>query len=133
MVSGSVGNTFSRNAINNALPLLEIPRLVDRLREKLSGIEIPTPQPDVKEPSQHHESLASPPPAGQATPMQDKKLTRRTGWTFTWKVRLSKVTIQEGAGGLVWSQHVAAFPPNLQEIIAQGGLERWVKKEIGKS
>jgi homoaconitate hydratase len=59
-------------------------------------------------------------------------LTRRTGWTFTWEVRFSKVTIQEGEGGPIWSQKVAALPPNLQEIIAHGGLEKWVKKEIGK-
>jgi homoaconitate hydratase len=92
-----------------------------------------TLQQNVTEPSENRESLDSPPPAPQVTPKHEKKLTRRTGWTFTWEVRFSKVTIREGEGGLIWSQNVAALPPNLQEIIAQGGLEKWVKKEIGKS
>lgn len=103
VVSGSVGNTFGRNAINNALPLLEIPRLVQRLRETFS------------------------------TSQQEKALTRRTGWTLTWDVRFSKITIQEGKGGPTWSHKVAALPPNLQEIIAAGGLEKWVKKQISVS
>jgi homoaconitate hydratase len=132
VVSGSVGNTFSRNAINNALPLLEIPRLVQRLRETFSSTKVQSSKQDVEEPSHNHESLDSPPPAAPVTPKQEKKLTRRTGWTFAWDVRFSKVTIQEGEGGPIWSQNVAALPPNLQEIIAQGGLEKWVKKEIGK-
>jgi homoaconitate hydratase len=132
VVSGSVGNTFSRNAINNALPLLEIPRLVQRLRETFSNTEVRISQQNAKEVFQNRESLGSPPPVAQVTPKQEKKLTRRTGWTFTWEVRFSKVTIQEGEGGPIWSQKVAALPPNLQEIIAHGGLEKWVKKEIGK-
>jgi homoaconitate hydratase len=48
-------------------------------------------------------------------------------------VRTSQVTVQEGPGGETWSQSVPAFPPNLQDIIAQGGLEKWVKKEISKA
>ncbi|PKX97151.1 homoaconitase LysF [Aspergillus novofumigatus IBT 16806] len=90
----------SRNAVNNALPLLEMPRLVERLREAFGN---------------------------------EKQPTRRTGWTFTWNVRTSQVTVQEGPGGETWSQSVPAFPPNLQDIIAQGGLEKWVKKEISKA
>jgi homoaconitate hydratase len=133
VVSGSIGNTFSRNAINNALPLLEFPRLVQRLRETFSCTKVQSSQQNVKEPSQNRESLDSLTPTAQVTPKQEKKLTRRTGWTLTWEVRFSKVTIQEGEGGPIWCQNVAAFPPNLQEIIARGGLEEWVKKEIGTS
>lgn len=33
VIAGSLGNIFSRNSINNALVSLEIPRLVERLRE----------------------------------------------------------------------------------------------------
>ena len=128
VVSGSVGNTFSRNAINNALPLLEIPRLEQRLREAFSNAKVQSLQQDIKEASENRGSLDSACPAAQA-----KKLTRRTGWTFTWDVRFSKVTIQEGEEGPTWTQNVAALPPKLQEIIAEGGLEKWVKKEIGKS
>ena len=131
VVSGSVGNTFGRNAINNALPLLEMPRLVERLRENFSSTEVQTSQEAVKEPSHNHESLDSPPPAAQATPEQERKLTRRTDWKFSWDIKFSKVTIQEGNGGPIWSQYVAALPLNLQEIIVCGGLEKWVKKQIG--
>ncbi|KAL2039067.1 hypothetical protein N7G274_008116 [Stereocaulon virgatum] len=131
VVAGSLGNTFSRNAINNALPLLQIPRLVQRLRQYFSSTQVHASQQNVKEPSLNRESLDSPPPAPQASPDQEKNLTRRTGWTLTWDVRRSKVVIQEGEAGTTWSEKVTALPPNIQEIIARGGLEEWVKKEIG--
>ncbi|KAJ1328988.1 homoaconitate hydratase [Microdochium nivale] len=101
VVSGSFGNIFSRNSINNALMGVEVPRLVERLRESFKGA----------------------PDAG-------KVLTRRTGWKFAWDVRRSKVTITEGEGGKTWSQKVGELPPNVQEIIARGGLEKWVKQQI---
>jgi homoaconitate hydratase len=106
---------------------------VQRLREAFLNTKVQSSQQDIKETSENRESLDSASPAAQATPKQEKKLTRRTGWTFTWDVRFSKVTIQEGEGGPIWNQNVAALPPKLQEIIADGGLEKWVKKEIGKS
>ncbi len=62
----------------------------------------------------------------------DKVLTRRTGWTLEWDVRRSLVTVQEGESGDKWSQKVGELPPNVQEIIARGGLENWVKGEIAK-
>jgi homoaconitate hydratase len=98
VVAGSFGNIFSRNSINNALMTLEVPRLVQRLRETFKD---------------------------------DKKLTRRTSWKLSWDVRRSKVTVTEGEGGETWSQKVGELPPNVQEIIAKGGLEKWVKSEIG--
>ena len=52
-----------------------------------------------------------------------------SGWHLTWDVARSVVTIRE-SDGHTWSQSVAAIPPNVQEIIARGGLEKWVKKEI---
>jgi homoaconitate hydratase len=45
-------------------------------------------------------------------------------------VRRSKVFITEGEGGETWSQKVGELPPNVQEIVARGGLEKWVKAEI---
>ncbi|KAL2268997.1 hypothetical protein VTJ83DRAFT_3843 [Remersonia thermophila] len=60
----------------------------------------------------------------------DKVATRRTGWTLTWDVRRSKVVVTEGEGGPTWSQKVGELPPNVQEIIAKGGLEKWVKSQI---
>ena len=62
----------------------------------------------------------------------DKVLTRRTGWTLEWDVRRSLVTVQEGESGERWSQKVGELPPNVQEIIARGGLENWVKGKIAK-
>lgn len=101
-VAGSFGNIFSRNSINNALMGVEVPKLVQRLRE--------------------------------AFPAKDgnKVLTRRTGWKFTWDVARSKVVVTE-ADGKTWIQKVGELPPNVQEIIARGGLERWVRSEIGGS
>lgn len=60
-----------------------------------------------------------------------KVLTRRTGWKLLWDVRRSKVVVTE-AGGETWSQKVGELPPNVQEVIAKGGLEAWVKAEIGQ-
>jgi len=99
VVAGSFGNIFSRNSINNALLGVEVPRLVQRLRETFG----------------------------------DKTLTRRTGWKLVWDVRRSKVVVTEGDGGETWSQKVGEMPPNVQEIIARGGLEKWVKSQIAEA
>ncbi|KAL2130868.1 hypothetical protein VTI74DRAFT_5842 [Chaetomium olivicolor] len=103
VVAGSFGNIFSRNSINNALMGVEVPRLVQRLRETFGSKE------------------------------GDKALTRRTGWKLLWDVRRSKVTVTEGEGGQTWSQKVGELPPNVQEIIARGGLEKWVKSQIAEA
>ncbi|KAJ4321298.1 mitochondrial Homoaconitase [Fusarium piperis] len=100
VVSGSFGNIFSRNSINNALMGVEVPRLVERLRENYKDDA-------------------------------DKPLTRRTGWKLLWDLRRSKVVVTE-KDGKTWSQKVGEMPPNVQEIIALGGLEKWVKAEIEK-
>lgn len=97
VIAGSFNNIFSRNSINNALPGLEVPKLVERLREAFKGDE--------------------------------KILTRRTGWKLLWDVRRSKVVVTEKDGS-VWEQKVGELPPNVQEIIAVGGLEKWVKSKI---
>ncbi|WEW61905.1 mitochondrial Homoaconitase [Emydomyces testavorans] len=101
VVSGSFGNIFSRNSINNALMGLEVPRLVTRLRETFGDNDA-----------------------------DSKQLTRRTGWTLTWDVRRSQIEVQEGPDGPKWTQKVGELPPNVQEIIALGGLEKWVKNSI---
>ncbi|ROV92690.1 hypothetical protein VSDG_06578 [Cytospora chrysosperma] len=99
VVAGSFGNIFSRNSINNALMGVEVPKLVQRLRESFGK--------DGK-----------------------KAATVRTGWKFLWDLKRSKVTVTEGEGGQTWSQKVGELPPNVQEIIALGGLEKWVKSKI---
>ena len=136
VVAGSFGNIFSRNSINNALMGVEVPKLVRRLRERFStptAAQFGRTQQGITEPSQNRESLDSPPPAPQKVPEGEKMLTRRTGWTFLWDVRRSRVEIQEGEDGQRWVQKIGELPPNVQEIIAKGGLEKWVKGEIGNA
>ncbi len=129
VVAGSFGNIFSRNSTNNALMGIEVPRLVRRLRETFAPSSVVS-RTDVAEPDQNRESLDSPPPAVQSRPKDETVLTRRTGWRFLWDVRRSRVEVEEGRGGAKWSQKVGELPPNVQEIIARGGLEKWMKKEI---
>jgi homoaconitate hydratase len=102
VIAGSFGNIFSRNSINNALMGVEVPRLVQRLRETF----------------------------GSSGSDDKKALTRRTGWRLVWDVRRSRVVVTEGSGGETWSVKVGELPPNVQEIIARGGLEKWVKAQI---
>ena len=132
VIAGSFGNIFSRNSINNALMGVEVPKLIARLREAFSDPTTTTPstnQEGISEPEQNKQSLDSPPPAPESKPVE-KPLTVRTGWTLTWDVRRSRVVVREGEGGEEWTQKVGELPPNVQEIIARGGLEKWVKKEI---
>ena len=127
VVAGSFGNIFSRNSINNSLMTLEVPRLVQRLRERFPTGSAHQKQ-EITEPSQNKESLDSPPPAPlKETP---RVLTRRTGWTLTWDVRRSRVEVEEVETGKRWSERVGELPANVQEIIAKGGLEKWVRSQI---
>ncbi|KAJ3958804.1 mitochondrial Homoaconitase [Colletotrichum tropicale] len=98
VIAGSFSNIFSRNSVNNALMALEVPKLVERLREAFKG-------------------------------EKEKVLTRRTGWKVLWDVKRSKVVVTE-KDGASWSVKVGELPPNVQEIIAKGGLEKWVKSQI---
>ncbi|KAI1006988.1 Homoaconitase [Podosphaera aphanis] len=111
IVSGSFANIFARNSINNALMGIEIPRLVQRLREYYKAA---TPAVTSQEAQEKQER---------------KVLTRRTGWKLSWDVKRSKVTVTE-SNGETWSQKVGELPPNVQQIIARGGLENWVKAEL---
>ncbi|KAK0310270.1 mitochondrial Homoaconitase [Friedmanniomyces endolithicus] len=136
VVAGSFGNIFGRNSINNALMGVEVPKLIQRLREsfsdgsKSSSTGKTNPTPPITEPTQNKQSLDSPPPAPISKPAKQSALTVRTGWTFTWDVRRSRVVVVEGDGGREWTQRVGELPPNVQEIIARGGLEGWVRGEI---
>ncbi len=141
VAAGSFGNIFSRNSINNALIGLEVPRLVHRLRERYSSgtadtaSNEPRAQQAITEPSQNRQSLDSPPPGPVSSSegtgkQQEKILTRRTDWRFLWDVRRSRVEIREGENGPTWTQPVGELPANVQEIIARGGLEKWVRKEL---
>ena len=133
VVAGSFGNIFSRNSINNALMGLEVPRLIRRLRETFSDKEAAVGNGQITEPmgnKENQQSLDSPPP--NPTTPKEKQLTRRTGWKLLWDVKKSQIEVTEG-NGKKWTQKVGELPPNVQEIIAKGGLEKWVQQEIGKS
>ena len=110
---------------------VEVPKLANRLREVFSSKDVKTSQQAITEPENNSQSLDSPKPAATAQPSQAKQLTRRTGWTLEWDVRRSTLSVQEGPNGAAWNVKVGELPPNVQEIIALGGLENWVKKEIG--
>ncbi|RYP48803.1 hypothetical protein DL768_005396 [Monosporascus sp. mg162] len=94
LLAKSFGNIFYRNSINNALVGVEVKKLVQRLRETFKA------------------------------EADGAVLTRRTSWGFVWDVRRSKATVTEGEDGQTWSQKVGELPPNVQEIIACGGLEK---------
>lgn len=141
VVAGSFGNIFSRNSINNALMGVEVPKLISRLREAFADSKEQQQVEDgedmhgpgaatIMEPEENEQSLDSPPTGPESKPLE-KPLTIRTGWTFTWDVRRSQVVVKEGNGGESWTQKVGELPPNVQEIIARGGLEKWVRQEIG--
>ena len=132
VVAGSFGNIFSRNSINNALMGLEIPKLIRRLRETFSSSSSTAPSPgaEITEPEQNRQSLDAPPSGPQKS--YEKALTRRTGWKLVWDVKKSQIEVTEGEGGKTWTEKVGELPPNVQEIIAKGGLENWVKGEIAK-
>ncbi|KAH9842274.1 Homoaconitase, mitochondrial [Teratosphaeria destructans] len=129
VVAGSFGNIFSRNSINNALMGVEVPKLIARLRSVFAPRPSTTASA-ITEPAQNKQSLDSPPPAPESKPERPQELTIRTGWTFTWDVRRSQVVVREGEGGEQWTQRVGELPPNVQDIIATGGLERWVRKQL---
>lgn len=79
VIAGSFANIYSRNSINNGLLGLEIPKLVHRLRERFSNSSSQVSVEDACEPNLNRESLDSPPPGPQTSPVQgDKPLTRRT-------------------------------------------------------
>lgn len=99
VVAGSFSSIFARNSINNALPTLELPELVKRLRARFP------------------ESLP----------------TRRTGWSLTWDVRRNIVEINEGPDQPEWNMKVGELSPNIQEIIAAGGIGPWVKSQINST
>lgn len=128
VVAGSFGNIFSRNSINNALMGLEVPRLIQRLRDTFSESAKTESTDQITEPFGNKESLDSPPPA--PTQPREKKLSVRTGWTLVWDVKKSQIEVTEGVNGKRWTEKVGELPPNVQEIIAKGGLEKWVQKEI---
>lgn len=142
VVASSFANIFARNSINNALMGLELPRLVERLRShfsKAASAPASSSTPNfssssksaILEPTANEQPLDTPPPG--PVEAHERQLTRRTGWTLTWNVARSIVEVQEGPGGAVWTERVGELPVNIQAIIAAGGLEGWVKAEIGKT
>lgn len=60
-------------------------------------------------------------------------MSRRIGWRLLWDVKKSQIEVQEGEGGRRWVEKVGELPPNVQEIIAKGGLEKWVNNELASA
>ena len=122
VVSGSFGNIFATNSINNALMGLEVPKLIDRLREEFADEVSTGPALVTNEPIANEQSLDSQPPGPAIKPKGEKQLTRRTGWHFEWDVRGSIITVQEGPNGATWTEKCLEIPPEVQRIVAGGGL-----------
>lgn len=59
--------------------------------------------------------------------------TFRTGWTLKWDVKKSMVQVKEGEGGEESAEKVGDIPPNVQEIIALGGLHERCRHELKKA
>lgn len=125
VIVGSLANIFSRNSINNALISLEVPKVLERLRKAFPS-DLRNRTAGVIEPD-----LNYPPPA--TTKETGMVLTRRTGWTLTWDAGKSRIEVTEGSGGPSWKVRVGELPTNVQEIIACGGLEKWVKSQLVNS
>lgn len=100
VVSGSFGNIFSRNSINNALLTLEIPELIKKLRAKY-----------------------------QDSPSELTRRTGWfLKWdVVNNKVVVTEGSL---SGPVVMEQTVAELGQNLQDIIVKGGLEGWIKSQL---
>ncbi|QLG73990.1 hypothetical protein HG535_0F05020 [Zygotorulaspora mrakii] len=100
VVSGSFGNIFSRNSINNALLTLEIPALIEKLRAKYKD----------------------------APKELTRRTGWFLSWDVA--NRKVVVTESSFEGPVVMEQTVGELGKNLQEIIVKGGLEGWVKAQL---
>lgn len=100
VVSGSFGNIFSRNSINNALLTLEIPALINMLRERYND----------------------------APKELTRRTGWFLKWDVAnAKVVVTEGSLD---GPVVLEQKVGELGKNLQEIIVKGGLEGWVKSQL---
>lgn len=101
VVSGSFGNIFFRNSINNALLTLEIPSLISLLREKYINAE----------------------------PKHTRRTNIFLTWDVA--NRKVVVAEGSPEGPVILEQQVGELGKNLQEIIVSGGLEGWVMRKLG--
>ncbi|SCU81201.1 LAMI_0B05160g1_1 [Lachancea mirantina] len=100
VVSGSFGNIFFRNSINNALLTLEIPKLIALLRERYAD----------------------------APKELTRRTGWFLNWDVAQsKVTVTEGSLE---GPVVLEQKVGELGKNLQEIIVKGGLESWVKSQL---
>ncbi|KAK9463736.1 uncharacterized protein V1516DRAFT_668563 [Lipomyces oligophaga] len=101
VVSGSFGNIFFRNSINNALLTLELPALVALLRQRYASAE----------------------------PELTRRTGLFIRWDVP-RARVQVREGEDADAKVILEQKVGDLGPNLQDIIIQGGLEGWVKNEI---
>jgi homoaconitate hydratase len=102
VLAGSYSATYTRNALNNGLPIFESPGLSSFLREKFGGgtetaIDIPT----VDTGYEAHVDLAA------------------------WEVKVS-----DSAGAQIGAFPLTPMGSAAQELIACDGLEPWIKKQL---
>lgn len=100
VVSGSFGNIFSRNSINNALLTLEIPALIEMLRAKYRD----------------------------APKELTRRTGWFLKWDLPNSTVIATEGSLDGP--VVLEQKVGELGKNLQEIIVKGGLEGWVKSQL---
>ncbi|TPX35126.1 hypothetical protein SmJEL517_g02418 [Synchytrium microbalum] len=91
VLASSFSETYKRNALNNALLVLEAPELVARLKKEFS----------------------------------QKVLTRRTGWQATVDLVAGTLKIKNVGDFSIPAVGLAA-----QELVAEDGLEQWVKNRL---
>ncbi|KIX97997.1 uncharacterized protein Z520_06076 [Fonsecaea multimorphosa CBS 102226] len=105
VVAGSFGNIFSRNSINNGLMGLVVPKLIRRLQSRFTS--------------------------GGGDTATRKAIVTSHRMDISLDVKKSQIEVLTGgAGGKRWIEKVGELPPNVQEIIANGGLGKWVQTKI---
>lgn len=104
LLAGSYSATYTRNALNNGLPIFESPGLMRHLQEHF----------------------------GQGTENAIDRPTVQTGLKVKMDLEAWQVHLLDGQAG---SQPIASFNMQplgaaAQELLACGGLEPWIKKNL---
>lgn len=102
LIAGSYSATYTRNALNNGLPSFESPELSDFLRQRYGG----------------------------GTEAFIAKPTVRTGLTARMDLRSWEVLLVAGGGEKLGIFPLVPMGRAAQELIACGGLESWIRKEL---
>jgi len=102
VLAASYSATYTRNALNNGLPIFESPQLADFLRDKFGG--------------------------GTETAIDHP--TVNTGYVANLDLGAWRVLIHDSAGDEIGEFPLVPMGAAAQELIACDGLEPWIKKQI---